>query len=224
MPATPAAPVSPARMGGQGFSGVYAQLRGEVADTILHGFPAASRAMSVPAWTPPAAPAPAATAAVGTPASEDERRSFLAQIAPWAERAARRLGVSSDLIAAHAALESGWGRQPVRTGDGASTHNLFGIKAGSSWDGASADAMTTEHLGGAALRMVQRFRAYSDYGSAFDDYAQLLQLPRYAGARDAGGDVRSFARGLVDGGYATDPGYAHKLEQVARQVQRLSIP
>lgn len=227
-PAAPAAPVSPARMGGQGFSGVYAQLRDEVVDSIRHGFSTASSAASAAmSWTPPqtaAAAAQAEAAQDAVPASDEQRRGFLDRIAPWAEQVASRLGVSGELIAAHAALESGWGRQPVRTGDGASTYNLFGIKAGGEWSGATADTLTTEHLGGEAMRLVQRFRAYSDYGSAFDDYARLLQLPRYAGARDAGDDVRSFARGLVEGGYATDPAYAHKLEQVARQIQRLSAP
>ncbi len=224
-PATaPVAPVTPARMTGSGFSGTYTRLRADVIDSIQHGFGTPAQAPVSMAWQAPAQAPPATDAGSTAPASEHQRRGFMQQIGPWAERAARQLGVAQELVMAHAALESGWGRQPVRTGDGASTHNLFGIKAGGEWAGATADTLTTEHLDGASLRLVQRFRAYSDYGSAFDDYARLLQLPRYAGARDAGADVRSFAKGLVQGGYATDPAYAQKLEQVARQIQRLSAP
>jgi peptidoglycan hydrolase FlgJ len=69
-------------------------------------------------------------------------------------------------------------------------------------------------VNGAAEQRVERFRAYGSYGEAFQDYAQLLaQSPRYAavvGSRDAA----SFAQGLQRAGYATDPGYAAKLERI----------
>jgi hypothetical protein len=51
-------------------------------------------------------------------------------IAPWAKEAADKLGVAPELVSAHAALESGWGQRPLKNGDGSSTNNLFGIKAG----------------------------------------------------------------------------------------------
>ena len=153
-------------------------------------------------------------------ADSDIQQQFLASIKPWAEETGARLGVSADVVAAHAALESGWGRQPVRSG-AASTNNLFGIKAGGGWQGAVAAASTTEYEHGAMLRKTERFRSYPDTASAFRDYADLLTSnPRYQAALNTGNDARAFASGLAQGGYATDPNYADKLSKLAAQLQR----
>lgn|SRR5690606_6490810 len=215
-----------------GPSSEYTRLHGQILDSIRNGFGngqartavAASAAMAeLPALLSSQLPAATAAAAgVAGVADEHQRRGFLDSIAPWARQAGAALGVSPALVAAHAALESGWGRQPPRTGDGASSHNLFGIKASYGWGGASVEALTREAgTDGSLLPVMQRFRAYGDYSSAFDDYVRLLRTPRYAGARGAGDDAAAFAAGLVRGGYATDPDYAGKLGRVAAQVQRL---
>ena len=148
------------------------------------------------------------------------RRDFVAGIRPWASEAARQLGVSTDAVIAHAALESGWGRKPLRADDGSDSHNLFGIKAGGAWRGATVEARTTEYLDGSATQVSAAFRSYADGAAAFRDYARLLlDNPRYAGALNAGADVQTFAAGLVQGGYATDPDYAGKLVRLAGQIR-----
>ncbi|MYN19366.1 flagellar assembly peptidoglycan hydrolase FlgJ [Rugamonas sp. FT107W] len=153
-------------------------------------------------------------------ADTDTQQQFLAAIKPWAEETAGKLGVSPDIVAAHAALESGWGRNPLRQG-GADSNNLFGIKAGGGWQGAVAAATTTEFEHGAMLKKVERFRSYPDAASAFRDYADLLTgNPRYQAALNTGSDARAFAHGLAQGGYATDPHYADKLSKLAAQLQR----
>jgi flagellar protein FlgJ len=157
-----------------------------------------------------------ATNAAGTP----EQQAFLESIAPWAQQAAQQLGVAPELVSAHAALESGWGQRPLRNSNGESSHNLFGIKAGSSWNGAVNESSTTEYVGGAAIKTRERFRSYPDAGAAFRDYAQMLvDNPRYKGALGVGSDARAFAQGLARGGYATDPAYAAKLERLATKLQ-----
>lgn len=168
--------------------------------------------------TAPSAHELATAASLGVP--EGERAAFLSRIAPWAEDAGRELGVAPELVAAHAALESGWGRQPLRSGDGSDSNNLFGIKATGGWKGATTDSVTTEFSEGEAFKTTERFRRYTDLGDAFQDYTRLLRdNPRYQGALHAGEDAKAFAKGLAAGGYATDPAYASKLEQVARQIQ-----
>jgi len=148
------------------------------------------------------------------------RQAFLDAIAPWAEDAGRQLGVAPHIVAAHAALESGWGQRPLRGSDGADTHNLFGVKAGATWTGDVASALTTEHEGGVATKTSANFRSYADEAGAFHDYARLLlRNPRYHAALNTGSDARAFAQGLVRGGYATDPAYADKLARVAAQLQ-----
>ena len=64
---------------------------------------------------------------------------------PAARRRPRRASSASirAAIIAQAALETGWGTLAARRRDGAS-HNLFGIKAGASWNGASVQC---EHHG-----------------------------------------------------------------------------
>jgi len=156
----------------------------------------------------------------GAAASTPEQQAFLESIAPWARQAARKLGVAPELVQAHAALESGWGQRPLRTADGASSHNLFGIKAGAGWEGAAGESTTTEYVNGAALKTRERFRAYPDAASAFHDYARVLtDNPRYRAALNTGNDAQAFAQGLARGGYATDPGYAAKLARIAAGLQ-----
>lgn len=141
-------------------------------------------------------------------------RSFVARIWPQAVAASSSTGIPPQFLVGHAALESGWGRAEPRFPDGRPSYNLFGIKAGSQWQGAVVEASTTEYVNGVAETRVERFRAYGSYAEAFQDYARLLtQSPRYAeviGSRDAD----SFARSLQRAGYATDPAYAAKLGRV----------
>jgi flagellar protein FlgJ len=216
------APTRPAAAlgGGAGFGGVFGQVRSEVADFIQNGggeqraarlTPDGSvlRANSVAAAVPPAA-------GVASP----DQQAFLASIAPWAREAADKLGVAPELVSAHAALESGWGRRPLTTADGASSHNLFGLKAGADWRGAVSESATTEYVRGEALQTSARFRAYPDHASAFRDYAGLLlSNPRFRGALGTGSDAHAFAQGLARGGYATDPAYADKLARVAGKLK-----
>ncbi|WP_332856493.1 glycoside hydrolase family 73 protein [Duganella sp. S19_KUP01_CR8] len=158
--------------------------------------------------------------AIAGGADVELQQQFLASIKPWAEETAGKLGVSPDVVAAHAALESGWGRNPLRQA-GVDSNNLFGLKAGGNWQGAVAAASTTEYEHGAMLRKVERFRSYPDTASAFRDYADMLTSnPRYQAALNTGNDARAFAQGLAQGGYATDPNYADKLSKLAAQLQR----
>jgi len=141
---------------------------------------------------------------------------FVRTMLPHAQAAAEKLGVSVRAVLAHAALETGWGRHMPRAANGASSNNLFGIKAGSSWDGAKARVATTEYENGVAVRRTDSFRAYASPTAAFNDYADLIAgNPRYAAALGHGDNVRSFAAALQRGGYATDPSYASKLARIA---------
>ena len=141
---------------------------------------------------------------------------FVRTMLPAAQAAADKLGVSVRAVLAHAALETGWGKHMPRAANGASSNNLFGIKAGSSWDGAKARVSTTEYENGVAVRRVDSFRAYASPTAAFNDYADLIAgNPRYASALGHGDNVKGFATALQRSGYATDPSYAAKLAHIA---------
>jgi flagellar protein FlgJ len=214
------------------FASTFRQVQQDVATFISHGgggfgdaapSPSASQALSLQAMALQRSSGAIDGANAGANAGgidSDLQKQFLASIKPWAEETGQKLGVSPDVVAAHAALESGWGQQPLRKG-GADTNNLFGIKAGGNWQGAVAAATTTEYEQGAMLKKTERFRSYPDTASAFRDYADLLSSnPRYQAALNTGNDARAFATGLARGGYATDPAYADKLSKLAAQVQR----
>jgi flagellar protein FlgJ len=145
---------------------------------------------------------------------------FVRQVLPYAQAAARKLGVSAKAVLAHAALETGWGQHLPRARDGGSSNNLFGIKAGASWTGDSVSVPTLEYDGDVAHRAQSHFRAYASPEASFEDYATLIGSdPRYAEALARGDDIAGYARALQDGGYATDPHYARKLEELARGEQ-----
>jgi peptidoglycan hydrolase FlgJ len=147
---------------------------------------------------------------------------FVQQHEGAAAQAEQATGIPASFMIAQAAHETGWGRKEIRHADGAPAHNLFGIKAGSSWKGATADVMTTEYVDGQARKVVQKFRAYSSYAESFADYAQLMKNnPRYEQVLASRGDAHRFAHGLQRAGYATDPAYADKLSKVINTTLRL---
>lgn len=141
-------------------------------------------------------------------------REFVNRVWPNAVEASRSTGIPPQFLVAHAALESGWGRSEIRKSDGSSSYNLFGIKAGKGWSGATVDAATTEYVDGQAQQKIEKFRAYGSYEEAFRDYATLLRNnPRYGGVIGSQ-DGAEFAKGLQRAGYATDPAYADKLSRI----------
>jgi flagellar protein FlgJ len=163
-----------------------------------------------------------ACAEVETVASADPARyarhtpeRFVAEIWDHARQAGKELGVDPRALVAQAALETGWGRRMIRTGDGGNAHNLFGIKA-TGWKGERTRTATHEYSNGVKHAESADFRAYASPAESFADYVRLLKNnPRYQQALAAGKDIQGFARGLQKAGYATDPGYATKIASIA---------
>jgi flagellar protein FlgJ len=149
-----------------------------------------------------------------------DAQDFVRQLAPYAQKAAEKLGVSVRAVLAQAALETQWGQHLPTHSNGNTSNNLFGMKAGQSWGGDKVSVPTLEFEDGVAVHRRAQFRSYDNPGESFDDYAQLIaDNPRYARALNHGEDVVGFARGLVNGGYATDPSYAQKIVAIANSPQ-----
>jgi len=212
-----------APQGAGGFGALYGQLQSEVRQFIEQGSgaaagPAAATLSPEGQWQN--LQALRQGAGVDTSATPAEQQAFVDTMTPLAQQAADQLGVAPEVLVAHAALESGWGRKPIRRGDGSDSNNLFGIKAGGGWSGEVAQAGTTEFTAGQAHAESASFRAYADPAQSFQDLAQLLGgNARYRAALGTGSDAQAYAQALQRGGYATDPAYADKLAQVARTVQ-----
>jgi len=159
---------------------------------------------------PPLAPAKKAFS------SQDE---FVATMLPMAKAAAARIGVDPKYLVAQAALETGWGKSVMRAEDGSSSHNLFGIKAGKSWQGGQARAITSEFRDGAMVKETAQFRSYDSYQDSFHDLVTLLQSnDRYKEVVKSADNPEQFVRELQKAGYATDPAYASKISQIAKTM------
>jgi len=184
---------------------------------------AGARATTGAATRSAAAPASSATGS-GSPsppaASSAEQANFISQVWPQASQCGAELGVHPLNLVAQAALETNWGRSVPRSAAGVSSHNLFGIKAGSTWSGAAVSAGTQEYTAGGATPTSANFRSYASPAESFADYVKLLRgNPRFSAALGSGSDTAAFASALQRGGYATDPQYAQKISAVANQVR-----
>ncbi|MFQ3788120.1 flagellar assembly peptidoglycan hydrolase FlgJ [Halomonas sp. A29] len=196
----------------------------EELEAVRGGFMAALDA-ELPGAVPAAqaaAPAPGNLAApqrTRTNAAPGEHvQRFMERLSAPAQAASRKTGVPAELILAQAALETGWGRHEIATANGSNSYNLFGIKAGSSWQGRTTDIVTHEYINGRRTQVVDTFRVYGSFEEAFTDYARLIgNNPRYAAVTTAG-NAQQAARALQAGGYATDPAYADKLIAVMNSM------
>ncbi len=155
--------------------------------------------------------------------SSGQRQSdFVARHNQSAAAVARESGIPAGYMIGQAGHETGWGKSEIRMKDGAPSHNLFGIKATSSWKGKVAEVTTTEYVNGVPRKTVAKFRAYESYADSFRDYARLItKSPRYDQAMDQIGSVQGFAASLQRAGYATDPQYASKLSRAINTTLNL---
>ena len=145
---------------------------------------------------------------------------FVATMLPLAKDAAARIGVDPTVLVAQAALETGWGKSIMRQSDGSSSHNLFGIKAQGNWQGPEARAITSEFRDGKMVKETADFRSYDSYASSFHDLVSFLQNNnRYQATLKSADNPEQFVKELQKAGYATDPDYASKISQIAKQMK-----
>ena len=161
---------------------------------------------------------------------DDDRRGFLLQLSSALESVLEGSPLPKLGVLAQAVLETGWGKRVIKTEQGNSSFNLFGVKA-TGWNGDAVSTATREFQGGRFLEKTEAFRVYDSLRSAVGDYVDVLRgSSRYdqvfSSAQEFTGDalqqVRKFADSLQKGGYATDPGYADKIVAVARSIISLT--
>jgi flagellar protein FlgJ len=169
-----------------------------------------------PLRSPPQADAERRQAAPGAGLNTAQRAAqFVDQVLPTIQRAASALGVNPLGLLAQAALETGWGQRMPRTADGSPSLNMFGVKAGEEWSGPRAVAETVEFNGGIAAQRRTAFRAYGSIEESVNDFAHLLaNSPRYREAIAAGSNAQAYIQSIAKSGYATDPEYGNKLNQI----------
>ncbi|HLW22981.1 MAG TPA: flagellar assembly peptidoglycan hydrolase FlgJ [Steroidobacteraceae bacterium] len=175
----------------------------------------ASPAGEAASAAPQAGGAPSRASGDASPASHAAARAFVQEILPPIRQAARMLGVNPLGLLAQAALESGWGQRMPRNADGSPSLNLFGVKAGEEWGGARVVADTVEFSGGVAQLKRSAFRAYGSIEESVSDFARLLAgSPRYRDVLRSGASAAGYVAGIAQAGYASDPSYGNKLNQI----------
>ena len=146
--------------------------------------------------------------------SPESPQEFVDHVSQFAEQAAQKLGVSTDVLVAIAALETGWGRHTPNDGY-KSSNNYFGIKADLRWQGDQVNSQTLEFVDGVFNKQTESFRAYSNLRDSFNDFAEfILSNDRYAQALEFAKDASQFLVEIQKAGYATDPEYANKVLNV----------
>lgn len=144
---------------------------------------------------------------------------FVAALLPHAEQAASQLGLDPKALVAQAAVETGWGQQMIHLSSGQNSHNLFGIKADTRWQGDKALVGTLEYDQGVAKPQKAAFRAYSSFADAMQDYVAFVRdNPRYSKAIEQASDSQAYFTELQQAGYATDPNYSNKILQVLNRL------
>ncbi|MCB1646956.1 MAG: glucosaminidase domain-containing protein, partial [Pseudomonadales bacterium] len=145
----------------------------------------------------------------------DSPESFVAGVRQAAVEVAGTVGISPRALIAQAALETGWGSQVMQSAGGTSTHNLFGIKAGDSWDGNRVAVESIEVINGIAGKVRSFFRSYDSLLDSFRDYGDFItSQERYQPVLAEGTDEQAFTTALGASGYATDPAYGQKLQRI----------
>jgi Mannosyl-glycoprotein endo-beta-N-acetylglucosaminidase len=130
-------------------------------------------------------------------------REYVARFGPVAAAEMRRSGIPASIILAQGLLESNAGEGKLAQ----LTNNHFGIKCFSKRckKGHCVNFSDDSHK--------DFFVQYNTIWGSFRDHSEFLSSrPRYAHLFKYGkNDYKSWARGLAQAGYATDPQYAEKL-------------
>jgi flagellum-specific peptidoglycan hydrolase FlgJ len=132
--------------------------------------------------------------------------SFMSTAVPTIEQVVSGTGIFPEVVAAQAALESGWGKS-VKGG------NYFGIK------GKGQSITTHEVIDGKRVKIKDEFKTFDSFEDSVKGYKDfILNNPRYSDALQAGSPEEQ-AQALQDAGYATDPDYAKKLISIMKRLK-----
>lgn len=134
-------------------------------------------------------------------------KEFIDMIGKAAVAEYERFKILPSLTIAQAILESNWGRSMLSQ----KAHNYFGMKAGSSWKGATYNSKTQEQtLAGKPFTVNAAFRAYGSVAEGIRGYYVFLQYPRYQNLKGVT-DYKEACRLIKADGWATDVKYTDKL-------------
>lgn len=127
------------------------------------------------------------------------------------------------LIAAHGAFESGWGKSKAYV----QGNNPFNITRNPNVSGAIVLGKDVEFSGGKMLQIVQRFASYPTLEDAVQHYLGFIRNTRYLAAYESliNSDVTGFVTSLRAGGYYTlpVPAYLAGVQSCLSSVKSLTV-
>lgn len=131
-------------------------------------------------------------------------------------------GIFPEILLAQAIIESAKNGAMPGTKLAKQYNNYFGIKAGSSWKGSTADMLTGEYTkNGQHVEERAKFRSYNSPAGSFKDYVKLLtKSKRYKKALQAT-TPRAQAAELQAAGYSTNPNYKNIVASLAETFSNL---
>ncbi|MGM0124392.1 hypothetical protein IGI37_001769 [Enterococcus sp. AZ194] len=138
---------------------------------------------------------------------------FIDKLVPHAQVLQEGYGVLPSIILAQAILESNWGQSSLAS----QYNNLFGMK--SFGNEKKVNLETKEFVNEEWIVIQGDFKVYDSWEQSMDDHTMLFvngvtwnpqQYEKVLLAKD----YKQAAIALQEGGYATDPTYAHKVTEV----------
>lgn len=154
--------------------------------------------------------------------------SFIEDIGEQARTVAAANDLYASVMIAQAVLESGWGTSRLSQ---APHYNLYGVK----WSGSGAysEWLTKEVFKGKWVTITDKFQKYASHWESLQDNADLLRnrsfqsgVYFYRGTWKSNTNSYQDATAWLTGRYATDPGYATKLNAViiSNNLTRFDTP
>jgi flagellum-specific peptidoglycan hydrolase FlgJ len=138
------------------------------------------------------------------PVISKSTEDFIEEIKTDVLAVADDIDLPPSVILAQAILESNHGKSRIG-------NNIFGVKTGGKWTGATRTAKTA--AGNAT------FRDYSSVGDSIRDYGRVLSSSRYSSARGLN-DYAAVAQAIQDSGYAgNEKDYASKLVKIIEKYK-----
>lgn len=120
-----------------------------------------------------------------------------------------RTAIPASITLAQGMLESGYGTSELAV----NANNHFGIKCHKGWVGETYTHKSTENTDGSLIARKSCFRSYATVEQSYVDHSDFLASRSNYSALFLANTINyeTWAKGLVEGGYATDPAYAKKL-------------
>lgn len=149
---------------------------------------------------------------------KESAKDYIDQHKMLAIQEMERSGIPASIKMAQALLESNYGKSELAS----KANNHFGIKCGNKWTGDTFYKQDDDYVKGKLVKSC--FRKFNSVQESFIAHSDFLKDPnkkyRYGFLfKYDKTDYESWAYGLYDAGYATDPSYPEKLLVIIKQYE-----